>query len=154
MLLLTMKCLLLWFLSCAYSLDNMGKVYPPPVGYLKPRPPTLRCLTFRPRPLQEPRKKYFVDIDGTICNTYKNDYFISTPKRSVIEYFNRLYDEGHEIHYWTSRGTNTGKIWDKVTLQQLRTWKCKYDTINIGKPHYDYWVDDKAIHVNDLPISK
>lgn len=134
------------------SFDNIGKAYPSPVGYLKPRPSTLRCLTFRPRPLKESRKKYFIDIDGTICKSYKNDYHLSRPRMDAIHYFNQLYDEGHEIHYWTARGSLSGKIWDKVTVQQLRAWKCKYDTINIGKPHYDYWIDDKAINIKDIPI--
>lgn len=146
--------LLAWLMYIPYSLsfENIGKAYPHPVGYLKPRPPTLRCLTIRPRPLNEKRKKYFIDIQGTICKSYKNDYHISAPKYDVIQYFNKLYDEGNEIHYWTARGSVSGKKWDKITVQQLKSWKCKYDSINIGKPHYDYWIDDKAINVKDLPI--
>lgn len=144
----------LMYIPYAFAFDNIGKAYPSLVGYIKltPKPLTLRCLAVRPRPLKEERKKYFIDIDGTICKTYKNDYYISRPICDVIQYFNKLYEEGNEIHYWTSRGSTTGKVWDKLTVQQLRTWKCKYDSINIGKPHYDYWVDNKAIHVKDLPI--
>lgn len=144
------------YMQYVVAFDNIGKAYPSLAGYIKstPKPPTLRCLTVRPRPLTEGRKKYFIDIDGTICKSYfyKNDYNLSVPKTNVIQYFNKLYDEGNEIHYWTARGSTTGKVWDKLTVQQLRTWKCKYDSINIGKPHYDYWVDDKAINVKDLPI--
>lgn len=146
----------LMYIPYVFAFDNIGKAYPSLVGYVKltPKPPSLRCLTVRPRPLKEDRKKYFIAIDGTICKYYfyKNDYHFSVPKKDVIQYVNKLYDEGNEIHYWTARGSTTGKIWDKLTVQQLRTWKCKYDTINIGKPHYDYWIDDKAINVKDLPI--
>ena len=58
--------------------------------------------------------KYMVDIDGTICslcivetedggtdNLYEN---AKATYRDRILHFNKLYDEGHEIHYWTARG--------------------------------------------------
>lgn len=141
-------------ISHSFSLENsnIGKVYPLPVGNITPKHSCLRCLTIRPRPFTKDRKKYFVDIDGTICNTYKNDYYLSTPKPSIIEYFNKLYEEGNEIHYWTARGSITGKNWDKLTIKQLKSWNCKYDTINIGKPHYDVWVDDKSINIKDIRL--
>lgn len=125
--------------------NNIGKVYPRPYGNLTPVPPSLRRLDFIPRPLDKTKKKYFIDIDGTICNTYKKDYYISTPKLNAIRYVNQLYDEGNQIHYWTARGSVSGKIWDTLTLNQLKEWNCKYDTVNIGKPHYDVWIDDKSM---------
>lgn len=129
---------------------NIGKVYPRPYGNLTPQSPSLRRLSFIPRPFDTPKKIYFVDIDGTICENYKKDYYISTPKMNIIRYVNQLYDEGNEIHYWTTRGSVSGKNWDTLTLQQLKSWNCKYDSVNIGKPHYDGWIDDKSIHVKDI----
>lgn len=96
------------------------------------------------------RKIFMIDIDGTICTKTNSEYNSCIPIYKNIEKFNHLYDEGHEVHYWTARGANSGKKWDKLTIQQLKEWCVKYDTINMGKPHYDVWIDDKAINVNDF----
>jgi len=89
--------------------------------------------------------KYIVDIDGTICNNTWGDYHEATPKRLRIAHLNRLYDEGHEIHYWTARGSATGKDWLGFTKNQLETWDVKYTSVSCGKPTYDVWIDDKAM---------
>jgi len=88
--------------------------------------------------------KYIVDIDGTIFNTEGNDYENSTPILERIAYINSLFDQGHEIHYWTARGSSSGKDHLALTLKQLKQWDCKYTTANVGKPVYDIWIDDKA----------
>jgi hypothetical protein len=90
--------------------------------------------------------KYTVDIDNTICETQGNDYPNSKPLLDRIQKINTLYDSGHEIHYWTARGSNSGVDWLQLTLQQLETWGCKYTTAKTGKPAYDVWIDDKAIN--------
>lgn len=90
--------------------------------------------------------KYIVDIDGTIFNTEGNDYENSTPILERIEKINRLFDEGNEIHYWTARGSSSGKDHLPLTLKQLKQWGCKYTTANVGKPVYDVWIDDKAFN--------
>jgi hypothetical protein len=89
--------------------------------------------------------KYIVDIDNTICETQGGDYTNSKPLLDRIAKINELYDSGHEIHYWTARGSNSGVDWLHLTLQQLKTWGCKYTTAKTGKPAYDVWIDDKAI---------
>ncbi len=94
--------------------------------------------------------KYIIDIDGTICHTEGNDYINSKPYLDRIEAANKLYDEGHEIHYWTARGSASGLDWEKFTVMQLKSWGCKYHTIKTGKPSYDIWVDDKATHSSDF----
>ena len=90
--------------------------------------------------------KYIVDIDNTICGTEGSDYLNSKPLLERIEKINSLYDLGHEIHYWTARGSNSDKDWLELTLQQLNTWGVKYTTAKTGKPAYDVWIDDKAIN--------
>lgn len=85
-----------------------------------------------------------VDIDGTICTTEKRDYPNSQPIPDRIAKINWLYDHGHEIHYWTARGTTSGKDWIELTKKQLDEWGCKYHSVNVGKPDYDMWIDDKA----------
>jgi hypothetical protein len=88
--------------------------------------------------------KYMVDIDGTICYTNNSKYENSEPDFERIAHFNSLYDKGHEIHYWTARGANSGFDWKKLTIRQLNEWGVKYTTLQFGKPHYDIWIDDKA----------
>mgnify|MGYP003653967551 FL=1 len=91
--------------------------------------------------------KYIVDIDGTICTTTNGDYPNAEPYLLRIEHFNMLYDAGNEIHYWTARGSVTGKNWDELTLMQLNNWGVKYSSVKTGKPAYDIWIDDKAFNV-------
>ena len=91
--------------------------------------------------------KYLVDIDGTICNSGNSDYPNAVPILDRIAHFNALFDQGHEVHYWTARGGNSGKDWSELTMKQLTQWGVKYTTARTGKPSYDLWIDDKAINV-------
>ena len=91
--------------------------------------------------------KYLIDIDGTICNNTHGDYQSAVPFVDRIAHFNNLYDQGHEIHYWTARGGNSGVDWTTLTRQQFANWQVKYTTLKLSKPVYDIWVDDKAINV-------
>ena len=98
--------------------------------------------------------KYMVDIDNTICYNKNSNYEQSQPDIERIAKLNKLFDEGHEIHYWTARGAISGKNWDEFTVNQLNDWGVKYTSINMGKPHYDVWIDDKALNAEDVCISK
>ena len=63
---------------------------------------------------------------------------------------NNLFNEGNEIHYWTARGTVTGIDHYELTKNQLKEWGCFYTSLRVGdKPHYDIWIDDKAIFSED-----
>ena len=90
-----------------------------------------------------------VDIDGTICNNTLGDYESAQPFPERIEYFNQLFEQGHEIHYWTARGGNSGRDWTELTLKQLNQWGAKYTTAKTGKPAYDLFICDKAINVEE-----
>lgn len=93
---------------------------------------------------------YYVDIDGTICTwAHGMPYADAEPYMDRIAHFNNLFDEGHEIHYWTARGSLHGEDYLDITLRQLRNWGVKATSISTGKPHYDYWIDDKAKNVDD-----
>ena len=49
--------------------------------------------------------RYCVDIDGTICSlTVGRDYHKAMPWWDRIAVINKLYDEGHDITYFTARG--------------------------------------------------
>ena len=98
--------------------------------------------------------KIYVDIDDTICyydeivitREKGKDYSSAKPYKERIEKINKLYDEGHEITYWTARGTMTGIKWFNVTLKQLKEWGCKFHELKMGKPYYDLFIDDKNIN--------
>lgn len=92
---------------------------------------------------------YYVDIDGTILKTKNGDYENSMPIRDRIDKMNALFDQGHEIHYYTARGTNTGLNWEEYTQKYLIEIGVKYTSCRAGKPHYDLWIDDKAINSED-----
>jgi len=94
---------------------------------------------------------YCFDIDGTICSmdpdhNYNNAY----PFEDVITEINRLYDAGHTILLATARGNGSGIDWRRVTHEQLSKWRVKYHDVSIGsKVGADYYIDDKAVHIDD-----
>ena len=88
--------------------------------------------------------RYVVDIDGTICSQTASAYHDAEPYIDRISHINDLYDQGHEIIYWTARGMASGTDWSDLTKSQLDQWGCKYHQLWMGKPSYDVWVDDKA----------
>lgn len=111
-------------------------------------------------------KKVFVfDIDDTIItrpvglnHLGLDKYNHCTPMVDNIKIVNDLYDSGHEIILYTARGMfvlngNVEHVYDALydlTIQQLKDFNVKYHKLLLGKLYYDYWVDDKAINVNDL----
>ena len=93
----------------------------------------------------------YVDIDNTICYTQNSDYHSSQPRQEQIDKINKLYDEGHEIVYWTARGGHSGKIWTKFTRIQLENWGCKYTRIKQQKkPSYDLFICDKTKRIEEI----
>ena len=93
----------------------------------------------------------YVDIDGTICHTENSDYENSIPNFMHILKINNLYNEGHEIVYWTARGGTTGKSWRKFTKQQIDNWGCQYTRIEIKrKPSWDLLIDDKTKTIEEI----
>lgn len=93
----------------------------------------------------------YVDIDETICNTPEDrDYSNSTPIEKNIDVINSLYEKGHQIVYWTARGTGSGIDWSNTTIEQLDKWGVKRTKILFGKPIYDLFICDKAINSNEF----
>jgi hypothetical protein len=92
---------------------------------------------------------YYIDIDNTICTPVENaEYEKASPFQDRIEEYNKLYENGHTIVYWTARGTTTGIDWKDITEQQLKEWGVKYHDLKLGKPYYDIFIDDKSINPN------
>jgi hypothetical protein len=96
--------------------------------------------------------KVYVDIDETICfYSGERNYPDALPLPENISKINKLYDEGHEITYYTARGTVTGIDWEIITKNQLEKWGCKYHVLSIGtKPAYDLLICDKTKRIEEL----
>tara|TARA_R110000851_G_scaffold38465_4_gene98699 strand:+ start:603 stop:896 length:294 start_codon:yes stop_codon:yes gene_type:complete len=96
--------------------------------------------------------KIFVDIDETICfYDGERNYPAAVPNMENIDKINKLYDEGHEITYWTARGATTGIDWSTITLNQLKEWGCKMSELSVGdKPAYDLLICDKTKRIEEI----
>lgn len=99
-------------------------------------------------------KTYCFDLDGVICKTYMSNYKKSKPISKAINKINSLYLDGHKVIIFTSRfmGRNhdnanlAKKQGYDFTLKQLKKWKLKFHKLILGKPSYDFIVDDKSIN--------
>ena len=91
---------------------------------------------------------YCIDIDGTICSK-EDDFANAKPHKEIIDKINKLYDEGHKIIMFTARNERTKPDYKEITRQQLSNWGVKYHELMFGKPYADYYIDDKAVHIND-----
>ena len=95
--------------------------------------------------------KIYVDIDNTICRTKGTDYKSAMPIKRNIEKINKLFDEGHEIIYWTARGSVTKINYFALTSKQLKTWNCKFHKLSVGeKPYYDLLICDKTKRIEEI----
>ncbi len=50
---------------------------------------------------------------------------------------------------FTARGSTTNINWYDFTKNQLDNWGLKYHELITGKPHADYFIDDKAYNNED-----
>jgi carbamoyl-phosphate synthase large subunit len=93
---------------------------------------------------------YCFDIDGTIFQTPGSDYRNSKPIPHRIAVVNKLFEEGHQITFFTARGTITGIDWRELTETQLEQWGVRYHRLISGKPHADLYIDDKGSNDKDF----
>lgn len=92
-------------------------------------------------------KKYFIDLDNTLCINENSEYENSIPIQERIDYVNNLKNEGNEITIWTARGSTSGINYRELTLRQLNEWNINYDILLMEKPNYDIYIDDKSFNV-------
>ena len=99
-----------------------------------------------------PLLRIFVDVDETICLTPDNprEYSKAKPIHENIAKINALFDEGHEITYWTARGSRSGIDWYALTHEQLTAWGCKFNDLRCDKPYYDKFIDDKNLRIEEV----
>ena len=98
--------------------------------------------------------RVFVDIDETICfydGVDRLGYKNAIPNEKNIAKINKLYDEGHEITYWTARGSYSGIDYLELTANQLEEWGCQYHELSVGeKPNYDLLICDKTKRIEEI----
>ena len=86
--------------------------------------------------------------DGVDMTSTFYSYFESI----VNQYADELYDEGHHITFFTSRGmtgTNGNVLlcyerYFEFTKKQLNDWGVKYHQLILGKPPAEFYIDDHA----------
>ena len=97
--------------------------------------------------------KVCFDIDGVLCDQVEGDYEEAQPHARMIALVNRLYDRGFTIVLHTSRfmGRTKGdrheteRIGRDFTERQLAGWGVRYHELWMGKPRYDYLIDDRSV---------
>ena len=93
------------------------------------------------------------DLDNTLCKTKGSKYEKSVPIKNKIKYVNSLYNKNYYILIFTARYMgkfkgNKSKVLSygyKKTLKQITDWGLKFNKLEMGKPSYDYIIDDKSI---------
>jgi len=100
-------------------------------------------------------KRICVDFDGTICETRKPDqkYEDVLPLPGAIEALKELKNKGYEIVIHTARNmathnNNVAKVTAAqapVIIEWCKKWDCPFDELLFGKPHVDFFIDDKGI---------
>ena len=106
--------------------------------------------------------KFCFDLDGTICYTRKQgeSYLDVKPIPGAVNTLQRLKKEGHYIIIMTARNmathnNNLGKIIANqapIVFEWLKKHEIPYDEIHFGKPLADFYIDDKAIRLEDWEI--
>jgi len=97
------------------------------------------------------------DIDGVLCDQVEGNYSDAQPRQAMINLLNRLYDEGYRIILHTSRFMGRAKsnpaeadrIGREFTERQLAGWGVRYHELWMGKPRYDYVIDDRSVFYNE-----
>lgn len=105
-----------------------------------------------------------VDMDGTICKnkTENQDYYEVEPIEGAVETLQYLKSKGYYIVIHTARGmrtfnNNEGKIiafHSKSLTDWLNKWKIPFDELLFGKPHVDYFIDDKGYRFDNWENTK
>jgi dTDP-glucose 4,6-dehydratase len=93
------------------------------------------------------------DIDGVLCTQVDGNYQDAQPDSPMIDLLNRLYDRGCRIVLHTSRfmgranndPVRAERIGREFTEAQLARWGVRYHELRMGKPRYDYLIDDRSV---------
>ena len=97
--------------------------------------------------LNEGKKNYLIDIDGTICDDIPNEeperMVTVVPYPDALRIINKWYDEGHHIVFFTSR---TDEHRD-ITNEWLVRNGFKYHGLLLNKPRGGnyHWIDNHIV---------
>jgi capsule biosynthesis phosphatase len=103
--------------------------------------------------------RFCFDVDGTIAELKKEgeQYQDVLPKKGAVETLKKLKEDGHYIILHTARNMQTysGNVGKVISVQSpilfewLKKYDVPYDEVYFGKPSADFYVDDKAIRMNE-----
>lgn len=96
----------------------------------------------------------YIDVDNTICRTTGTDYPNAQPILENIARFNKLFEAGNHVVYWTARGMKSGINWRELTEKQFKEWGVKYHELRLDKPSFDVFIDDRVINARDWEKGK
>lgn len=101
-------------------------------------------------------KRFCFDLDGTLCETRKigQEYSDVQPISHMCDMVRRLYEDGHYIIIYTARNmvTYAGNIGEiianqvPVIIEWMNRHNVPYHELIVGKPHADYFIDDKGVN--------
>lgn len=83
-----------------------------------------------------------IDLDGTLCSEERTfERPLAKPIDGSAQSLKRLKEEGWTIVIWTARG------WEqyRVTERWLQDNDMTYDQLLMGKPQFQFLVDDRAV---------
>ena len=112
----------------------------------------------------------YLNIDDTVCDMPEGevDYSLATPIKGNINKINKMFDEGHQITYWTDRAfpnkephrvikgsdfireSANARICRETRIEQLRKWNVKFHDIRFDLPNFDVIVSNKTEKLLDL----
>ena len=102
-------------------------------------------------------KTIVMDMDDTICFTLNRDFNNSIPNQPVIDKINELHDKGWKIIISTARGAKSCPTllereikYRGITEAWLNSHNIKYDKVLFMKENADYYVDDKAMNIEEF----
>lgn len=101
-------------------------------------------------------KRFCFDLDGTLCESRAKGQHYSEvqPIPEMCELVRRLKTAGHYVIIYTARNmvtynANIGKI-IRHQVPVIQEWldrhNVPYDELIVGKPHADFFIDDKGIN--------
>lgn len=87
----------------------------------------------------------FVDFDSTLTTGEGDPWWVDkldeTPRREMINLVNELFKQNHTIIIYTARREEVRE----ETEYYLNKWGVMYHALRMGKPGYDFLIDDRAI---------
>lgn len=112
----------------------------------------------------------YLNIDDTVCDMPEGevDYSLATPIKGNIDKANKMFDEGHQIVYWTDRAvpneepyraikgsdlvkeSRNLRICKETSRDQLKKWNVKFHNIRFDLPNFDVMISDKAKKMLDF----